>query len=156
MDEMVVVLRKLWSGGMVEHHGEFYDFARLEMSPTPKRPIPLYVGGLSDRALQRAARIGDGWISDIHSTEELRAIVAKLRRLQSDAGRSAEPLRILAACNDAFDLDGYRRLRDFGVTHLLTRPWVFYGAAMEDLAAKSDGLRRFADDVLVKLAREEE
>jgi alkanesulfonate monooxygenase SsuD/methylene tetrahydromethanopterin reductase-like flavin-dependent oxidoreductase (luciferase family) len=36
--------------------------------------VPIYFGGLSEPALRRVARLGDGWISDIHSTEELRAI----------------------------------------------------------------------------------
>jgi len=34
-DEMLEVLAELWAGGWVEHHGEFYDFDRLEMSPAP-------------------------------------------------------------------------------------------------------------------------
>ena len=41
--EMLDVLRELWSGGMLEHHGEFFDFPRLQMSPTPAQPIPVYV-----------------------------------------------------------------------------------------------------------------
>jgi len=30
---------------MVEFHGEFYDFDRLQMSPAPSKPVPFYVGG---------------------------------------------------------------------------------------------------------------
>ena len=60
-DEMLEVLRTLWSGGWVEHHGEFYDFDKLEMSPAPTAPVPIFVGGLSEAALRRAAR-NDGWI----------------------------------------------------------------------------------------------
>src|SRR5207237_9456327 len=46
-DEMLEVLAKLWAGGWVEHHGEFYDFDRVEMTPAPTAPIPVYVGGVS-------------------------------------------------------------------------------------------------------------
>ena len=42
-DEMLEVLRKLWAGGWVEHHGEFYDFDRLESTPAPGH-VPVYVG----------------------------------------------------------------------------------------------------------------
>ena len=35
MEEQIEVLRTLWRGGMVEHHGEFYDFDKLEMAPAP-------------------------------------------------------------------------------------------------------------------------
>jgi probable F420-dependent oxidoreductase len=84
-DEMIEVLRALWAGGWVEHHGEFYDFDRLEMTPAPGE-VPVYVGGLSDAALRRAAR-NDGWISDLHTTEELAAICGRLREYRTELGR---------------------------------------------------------------------
>ncbi len=56
-----------WRGGMVEHHGRFCDFDRIQMGPAPAAPIPIYVGGVSEPALRRAARFGDGWISVLHS-----------------------------------------------------------------------------------------
>ena len=147
MDEMIEVMEKLWSGGWVEHHGEFYDFAPLEMSPVPSKPIPIYVGGVSQRAKKRAATQADGWISDLHTTEELREIVEELRRLRADSERAKEPFEIFASVSDAFDVDGYRRLRDMGVTHLQTMPWFFYGGG-DDVTSKIDGMRRFADDVI--------
>jgi probable F420-dependent oxidoreductase len=150
-DEMVELMRKLWTGRMIEHRGEFYACEPLEMSPAPSAPVPLYFGGLSDAALRRAARLGDGWISDIHSTAELGAFVARLARERAAHGRSSLPFAVLAAANDAFTLDGYRRLEDAGVTHLLTMPWFFYGGE-STLAAKLEALARFGDDVIAKLA----
>jgi alkanesulfonate monooxygenase SsuD/methylene tetrahydromethanopterin reductase-like flavin-dependent oxidoreductase (luciferase family) len=151
MDEMLEVMRKLWSGGMVEHHGEFYDFDRLQMSPAVERKIPVLSGGLSDAALRRVAKTTDGWISDLHTTEELRGYVAKVRRLRAECGRGGEPLEIVAACRDAATLDGYRRLEEIGVTTLITMPWVFYGHDGVSLEGKCEGLRRFAGDVIEKL-----
>jgi len=151
-DEMVALLRKLWTGEMVEHRGEFYACERLEMSPAPSEPIPLYFGGVSDAALRRAGRLGDGWISDIHSTAELAGFVARLRAEREACGRGPTPFAVLAAANDAFDVDGYRRLEEVGVTHLLTMPWFFYGGA-SSLEAKLDSLARFADGVIAKLGR---
>jgi probable F420-dependent oxidoreductase len=149
-DEMVELLRKLWTGKMIEHRGEFFACDALEMSPAPTQPVPLYFGGVSDAAIRRAARLGDGWISDIHKTEELRALVARVRAVRDALGRGALPFAVIAAANDAFDADGYRRLEDAGVTHLLTMPWFFYGGATT-LAAKLDALARFRDDVIAKL-----
>jgi probable F420-dependent oxidoreductase len=151
LDEMLEVLRKLWGGGMVEHHGRFFDFPRLEMSPTPGAPVPIYVGGLSDAALRRAAQRADGWISDLHTIAELRAIVGRLRAWRADSPRSAEPFAVLAAVADAVDLDGYRRAAEAGVTHLMTMPWLFYGGATDSLERKREGVRRFGDDVIAKL-----
>ncbi len=150
-DEMIEVMRKLWSGRMVEHRGEFYDFDRLEMSPAPTQPVPIYFGGVSEPALRRVARLGDGWISDIHSTEELRALVAKLQRYRSEVGREGTPLEVIASANDAFNVDGYRRLEDAGVTTLMTMPWFFYGGPAIPLAQKLESVARFADDVIAKM-----
>ncbi len=145
-DEMIEVLRKLWKGGMVEHRGEFYSFDRLEMSPAPRKEIPIVVGGLSERALRRAATVGDGWISDRHTTEELRSFIGRLRAMRAEGPRAHIPMRVMVSCVDAFDRDAYRRLEEFGVTHLVTKPWVLYGGREEDLDSKIDGLRRFADE----------
>ncbi len=151
MDEMIQVIRLLWGGGMVEHHGEFYDFDRLQMSPAPSEPIPLLAGGLSEPALRRVGRLGDGWISDIHTREELRQIVERIRAYRAEYGRADESLQIVAACSDTFDVDGFRRLEDAGVTHLQTMPWFLYGGSSDSLQDKIDGLRRFADQIIAKL-----
>jgi probable F420-dependent oxidoreductase len=149
-DEMIEILRKLWTGERVEHHGACYDFAPLRMLPAPARPVPLLVGGVSEPALRRAARLGDGWLSDIHTTAELRGIVARLRAYRAEYGREQAPFSVVAACSDAFDVDGYRRAEDAGVTHLNTMPWLFYGGS--SLQEKKAALRRFADQVIAKLA----
>jgi probable F420-dependent oxidoreductase len=151
-DEMVEVMRKLWTGDVVEHHGEFYDFAPLRMTPAPSRPVPIVVGGLSKPALRRAARIGDGWISDLHTLEGLREICGTLGTLRQEAGRAERPFDVIAACTEAFDADGYKRVRDAGVTTLQTMPWYFYGGQTEDVEKKVDGIKRFADDIFPKLA----
>jgi probable F420-dependent oxidoreductase len=151
MDEMIEVMRTLWAGGMVEHHGEHYDFGRLQMSPAPKARIPILVGGLSEAALRRVGRLGDGWISDIHTMEELREIVAKIRAYRDEYGRADAPLEIVAACSDASGADGVRRLEDLGVTHVQTMPWLMYDGSTDSLDDKIDGIRRFANDVIDKL-----
>jgi probable F420-dependent oxidoreductase len=156
MDEMIDVLRALWAGGFVEHHGRFYDFPPLEMSPAPTRDVPIWVGGISAPALRRAATLGDGWISDLHTTGELEAYVAKLRALRAGSERAGRPFAVAASCSDAFDLAGYRRLAEVGVTHLVTMPWLFHGGPTDDLARKCDGVRRFADAVLAPLGEEAE
>lgn len=150
MNEQVDILRKLWKGGMVEHHGEFYDFARLEMSPVPKDPVPILVGGLSDVAMKRAARIGDGWIAVQHSTAELRELLGKLHNLRKEYGTDGKPFETVVACTDAFDVDGFRRVADLGATTLTTVPWMMYGADPNSLEQKKDGLKRFADEVISK------
>jgi alkanesulfonate monooxygenase SsuD/methylene tetrahydromethanopterin reductase-like flavin-dependent oxidoreductase (luciferase family) len=148
---MIEVMRKLWTGEMVEHHGAHYDFPRLQMSPAVPHRIPIYVGGRSDAALRRVGRLGDGWIPDILSTREIADGIAKIRRYREEAGRGDEPLEVIGAPKDGVDLDAFRRMRDVGVTHLWMIPWLLYGGDTRTLEVKQDALKRFADDVIAKL-----
>jgi probable F420-dependent oxidoreductase len=148
-DEMLEVLRKLWTGDVVEHHGEFFDVPPLEMLPAPTEPVPVYVGGVSEAALRRAAR-HDGWVSDLHTIDELAAIRAQIERYREEYGRTDVPFSVFGSARDAWDLDGYRRVHEAGVTHLITMPWYFYAGADADVAGKVEGIKRFADDVIAK------
>lgn len=146
-EEMIEVMRKLWAGGMVEHHGEHYDFDRLEMSPAPSEPIPIYVGGVSEAALRRAARIGQGWASEIQTIGEIREIAAKLAAYRRDTPHDGEPIEICAAVKDARTLDQYRLLEELGVSYLNTVPWMMYPGAASSLEKKCDAIRRFGDEI---------
>jgi len=149
-DEMLEVMRKLWSGEMVDHEGEFYRFERLKMTPPiPKAAIPVWVGGISDLALRRAAR-NDGWLSDLQTTEEILECIGKVRRYRDELGRDG-PFEVMASASDAGDIDGYRRLGDGGVTHILTMPWAFYHGITNEIEKKVDGIRRFGSDVISKM-----
>jgi len=149
--EMLEVMRKLWTGEMVEHHGRFFDFERLNMRPAVRGPVPILVGGVTDAALRRAARIGDGWIPHAIPTAQARDAIAAIRRHRRELERPDGPLTAVVPLTDAFDADGYRRAEDVGVTHVLTTPWLFYGGSHRSLADKRDGLRRFADEVIAKM-----
>jgi len=143
-EEMIEVMRKLWSGEMVEHHGRFFDFDPLVMRPPVKERIPVVVGGVTEAAYRRIGRLADGWLPHAISTAEAAAGIAKIRTQRAEYGRADEPLSAIVPLNDAFDPDGYRRAEDVGVTHVLTAPWF----PSRTLADKRDGLRRFADRII--------
>jgi probable F420-dependent oxidoreductase len=150
-DEMIDILRTVWTGDMVEHHGEFYDFDRIEMNPAPRQRIPIWIGGFSDPALRRAAR-QDGWLSDLQSTDDIAKCIDKVRHFRAEQGRPGERFEVMASASDAFDLAGYQRLEELGVTHIMTMPWMLYGGPTNDLQRKLDGTRQFADDVIHRMA----
>ena len=150
-DEMLEVMQKLWSGETIDHQGEFYCFDRLRLTPPlPPSRIPVWVGGISDHALRRAAR-NDGWLSDLQTTSEILECVDRVRSYRRELGR-AGTFDVMASANDATDVDGYRRLGEGGVTHVLTMPWVFYHGLTGDVAKKIDGIKRFAEEVIVKMS----
>ena len=147
VDEMIEVIKLVLAGGMVEFHGDFYDFDRLQMSPAPTEPVPFYVGGHTDVALRRAARVSDGWTSAMMTHAQLAETIGKLRR----AARRKRPRRIAfrdpgglhrqvrrgrpsRACRDRSHRQhhhpvGFRRPRDFDAP----------------LDKKKDSLKRWAD-----------
>lgn len=147
-DEMLEIMRLLWTGEMVAYEGEYYQFERLEMNPAPTAPIPIWIGGISEPAMRRAARLADGWVSDLQSSAEIADCIGRIRSWRRDYGRDHEPFEVMATPSDAWDVDGYRRLEDAGVTHILTMPWALYHGETEDLQLKQDGIRRFADEVI--------
>jgi probable F420-dependent oxidoreductase len=149
-DEMLELLGRLWRGEWVEHHGRFYDVPRLEMTPAAPGPVPIYVGGLSDAALRRAAR-HDGWISDLISTDDAADYRARIDAHREAAGRSGD-FSMIVSLNDAMTVDQFRRAEEVGVTDLLTMPWAYYGGFQIPLAEKIDGLKRFADEIASHLA----
>jgi probable F420-dependent oxidoreductase len=152
-DEMIEILRLVCGGGgpqWVEYHGTYYDFDRLMISPAPQQAVPISVGGLSEPALRRAARLGDGWISVQNTEADITDAITTLNRYRAEYGREDVPFEVNALCIDAFDLDGYRRLADAGVTELQTVPWYFYGGDPNELQVQLDSLARFADEVIAR------
>ncbi|MCT9933957.1 TIGR03619 family F420-dependent LLM class oxidoreductase [Planotetraspora sp. A-T 1434] len=157
LDEMIPVLRELWKGGTVEHHGEFFDFGPLSIAPTPARPVPFYIGGDSEAALRRAARIGDGWIGNrVYSEEQLDAVIADLRRYLKEYGRPEDALEIIAAVALIPDPATCRRLEDKGLTATMAAPW--WLATFEETAKHGNSvefkiatMERFAEEIIARV-----
>jgi len=143
-DEMLTLMRQLWQPGWTEFDGEFYTTPKLEMTPAPP-PIPIYVGGLSDVALRRAAR-NDGWIGDLIRTDRAIEVAGRLRALRAENGLSNEDFTILTPLTDALSIADHQRAEDAGITGILTMPWMFYSGPQATLAEKIDGMKRFRDD----------
>jgi probable F420-dependent oxidoreductase len=151
-DEAIEILRLILGGGMVDYQGRHYSFGKLQMSPAPSEPVPIYIGGHSEAALRRAARTGDGWTSAMMRLDRLRDTIGRLAELREGFGRAGLPFEIQAVCVDRFGLDGYRQQADAGVTDAVVVPWVLDGLGFDaDLPSKRDSLRRFADTVVTKL-----
>ncbi|MEU1546080.1 TIGR03619 family F420-dependent LLM class oxidoreductase [Nocardia sp. NPDC005745] len=151
VDEMIEVIKLVLAGGMAEFHGEFFDFDPLQISPAPSEPVPFYIGGHTDAALRRAARVGDGWTSAMMTYEELRGTIGKLDALRVEFGRSGEPFEIQAVCVDRFGRSGYQDLADAGVTDAIVVPWLADGIGFDgELSAKQDSLRKFAEQYIAE------
>ena len=151
MDEMIEVMQKLWDGGMVEYHGEHYDFPRLQIEPAPKQRVPVYVGGANRAALKRAAFLGDGWIGAGNTPEEVPAIMAELQALRQQAGRADQPLETIVGLNGSYPLDTYKRLQEQGMTSGVMAPFRFTLGKHSSLDDKKRVMEAFAAEYITPL-----
>jgi probable F420-dependent oxidoreductase len=95
-DEYIEVLRTLWCDETSSFDGESFRLPPCEMFPKPTQQPhpPLHIGGETDAAMRRTARIGQGWHTFNRSPEELAAGLRKLDGFLETAGRSRSELRI--------------------------------------------------------------
>ncbi len=150
-DESIEVLRELWRGGMVEHHGRFFDFPRLQISPAPRSAVPIYVGGASAAALRRTARLGDGWLGNGSDPDEAARILGELARLRREAGRERLPFEAVVPLTTPPDADVLRRLEDQGAHGTVSYPFLYALGPTSTLDAKRRYLEGFAENVIRKV-----
>jgi len=95
-DEIVPVLRSLWSQELTSASGKHINFAPLYMNPKPPQgaALPIVFGGESNAALRRAARLGDGWLGTWHDVDSTRAVTRRLEELLVTHGRAGESFEI--------------------------------------------------------------
>lgn len=150
-DESLEILSTLFQGGMVEYHGEFYDLPLVQMSPVPKDPVPILIGGHSDAAFRRAAR-HDGWIGSHYDVADVRGHLERFHKARAELGRGNTNAQAVIALNHAVDVDTLRELEDAGVTGVIQMPLLFEGQTTSSFAAKRDAMERFANNCIVKFA----
>jgi alkanesulfonate monooxygenase SsuD/methylene tetrahydromethanopterin reductase-like flavin-dependent oxidoreductase (luciferase family) len=64
-DEWLEIVTRLWAGETVDFEGRFFNIKGAKvMPPAPRGRIPLYIGGLTEKALARSAKYGDGYLGD--------------------------------------------------------------------------------------------
>lgn len=152
-DECIEVIRKLQSGRFVEHHGAFFDFPRIIMTPAPPAPVPILIGGISAPALRRAARIGDGWIAPPQTLEQALETLRTLDELRRQYGTSNKPFDSIVAIKDdrAMTPADIRRLEDAGASGYTIFPFALTIGPNTTLAQKRAELERVAEELICKV-----
>ncbi len=87
MDESLHLLRGLGEGTPVTFHGEFFSLDEALILPAPSPRVPLIVGGRSDAAVRRTAKLGDGWLGIWVSPRRYRGVCDQIAGEASEAGR---------------------------------------------------------------------
>ena len=146
-DEAIAVLRKMWSGEIVEHHGEFFDFPRLRILPQPGN-MPVYVSGPADRVIKRAATIGDGWMSRMSKVEDMPPSLDKLKGHLRAAGRENDPFEVIMVAENPWGLDDVKRAEDLGITQMILLPAFFALRTKSSFDEKRRYWEGFAENVI--------
>jgi len=93
-NECIAIMKELWTNEDPSYHSRRWNFSALKFSPKPlqKPHIPIWVGGASPGALQRAATMGDGWHPSGVTAEDYSISRRNIQELAVAAGRNPESL----------------------------------------------------------------
>ncbi len=136
-DEGLEIIARLWREDSVDFIGRHYHLSGASIMPKPVQPdLPMWIGGSSEAAIQRTAKVGTGWQAGAETPDEAGRVVAAIKAAAAEAGRAidedhygaafpfyfgAPDDRLLAAAMDAYakrtgrDPQRYFAIGDAGV-----------------------------------------
>lgn len=98
-DELVQVLKKIWTDDVVEFKGQYYNIPASKIGPKPiqKPHLPIYLGGVVTETFARIAKYADGWLAPVGGAlDVLENSIKSLRKEANKENRNANELKILA------------------------------------------------------------
>ena len=117
-EEGIDVLQAAWASGEVRHEGRHFSISGVQVTKRPTA-VPLMLGGNTDKALRRAARLGDGWFSSgTPPFEESVRLRAELLRLRAESERADDPFELVFRLAGA-DPATVRQYEDAGFDEVL-------------------------------------
>ena len=117
-DEYLRALKVLWSETEAEFHGDFVDFAPVYCQPKPtQQPIPILVGGHSDRAARRTGELGDVFFPAERPVETLVSLHALAKEHAEKSGREPSKIELWTSSNG--DREHLDQLVEAGVTQAM-------------------------------------
>ncbi|MBP9034320.1 MAG: LLM class F420-dependent oxidoreductase [Pseudomonadales bacterium] len=121
-DDYISAMKKVWSGGLVEHASEFLDWSGFKSYPLPvQTPFPVIIGGSKGKAFERIAKYGTGWYAPCESAGDLAPMLTQLKDACSALGRDYAEIEITAMWRPELGIDRIRALRDEGVHRVVAR-----------------------------------
>jgi alkanesulfonate monooxygenase SsuD/methylene tetrahydromethanopterin reductase-like flavin-dependent oxidoreductase (luciferase family) len=91
LEEVVTVARALLAGERVTHRGRYYTLEGATISPLPRVPVEIWLGGTVPASAERAGRLGDAWLSGQNAADE--DLLRQLELYRQTAARSGRPPR---------------------------------------------------------------
>lgn len=125
MDEMLDALRVAWTDDPATFEGDHVSFRDVRVLPAPAHPIPIWIGGMSERALRRGVEKGDG--HQLIGVKPAEAVPA-IERLRRDRREESFTISLRTGWDpQGMDPDEIRAEADAyaeaGVQHVVSAPW---------------------------------
>lgn len=90
-DEAIEVMRRLWTEDAVTHRGRYFTLEGISIQPKPaQKALPIWIGGRTEAAMRRLARLGDGWLVSQATPAEVRHGIARVNAMAAEYGRAVE------------------------------------------------------------------
>jgi len=157
LDEIIACARKLWTGDIVSHKGEFFNFDSVIMRPAPKGPVEVWVGGGSPPALRRAAA-NDGWLGLPMTVEQNVGVAQTMYKTRGDLGLPQAGFSPCVSLIEPLTKQAAETLKAAGVNDIMSipympTPWENEGfvpvnADISKLSVKKDAVSRYAERVI--------
>ncbi len=96
LEEQVVLLRRFWGESTFTFEGRFHRVTAAGINPRPAAPVPVWFGGSAPAALERCARLGDGWIPLGGTGDATRAGLDTIRRHRAEHGLTMDGFGVQA------------------------------------------------------------
>ena len=150
IEEQIALLRRLWTEQAVSFEGEFHRVTGAGIAPLPfQQPIPLWMGGGADRALERVGRLADGWFSNTTPGPQLDAALAIIRDAARAAGRDPNEVGVegrisVGDGNQARIATELEEWKDVGASHVSFNTM---GAGLTDIGAHISELQSAIETV---------
>lgn len=150
--EMIEIIRGVMSGELYEFHGRYYDVPKLQIAPVPPGGVPIYIGGLAEPVLKRAARMADGyigWENPRCRFEEVGSLARRIAMYREEYGTADAPFefKFLPLSSRA---EVVAELQRHGVTDVISIPWMERFGPEATLAQRIESVQRYADEVIAK------
>jgi len=161
LNELLHVMRKLWTGENVSHRGEFFNFD-ARMLPAPQKKVPIWCGGGTKPAIRRAAMF-DGWLPLQMTLAQATEAAGHIRGLRTEMGLPLEGFTICIPPAEPVTDDFIAGLNKIGIDDLIViGPWIptpFEAVKMIDpgddfsqLEVKKKAMKRYAETYISKYA----
>jgi len=90
-DEGLQIMARLWREDHVDFDGEYYQLKDASIAPKPiQQPLPLWVGGSSQQAIERTARWSTGWQAGIETASEIAPVITAIKVRAAELGRTID------------------------------------------------------------------